>query len=490
MQIIIFFLPQLVLLLSMVLVFGIDLVGSNEKKWLPYLALAGSVISLAIALYLFGWVEVTEQSVLGGMIAIDPFALFFQIFAALVAVIIISLSIEYMEGRSPYRGEYYSFILLASFSISLLSVSADLIMIFIAFEMLSISSYILTGFLRNDGKGSEAAIKYFLYGSVASAMMLYGMSLLYGATASTNLEEIAQSLSGIDSSLRGIIYPALVLLVVGFGYKTVAVPFHQWSPDAYEGAPTPVTAFLAVGSIGGGFAILIRVMLTGLPEFQVNWVALISGLSIMSMTLGNMVAISQKNIKRMLAYSGIAQSGYILIGLVSWSVWKTGNVFDGLSGILIYLLAYLVANLGAFAVVIAVENKIGSNQISDFAGLIKRSPLLASTMVVFLLSLIGIPGTGGFVGKLMVFGAAMKMEYYFLAVIAIINSVIAGFYYLNVIRYMFFQPLDEPAREKIDLARSSLSTVIVLTCIFTLLMGIFAQPFIQFVQASLGLVAY
>ncbi|MCK4490593.1 MAG: NADH-quinone oxidoreductase subunit N, partial [Anaerolineales bacterium] len=386
-----------------------------------------------------------------------------------------------------YKGEYYSFILLASFSISLLSVSADLIMIFIAFELLSISSYILTGFLRYDGKGSEAAIKYFLYGSIASAMMLYGMSLIYGATASTNLGEIAQNLSGIDSSLRWIVYPAMVLLMVGFGYKTVAVPFHQWSPDAYEGAPTPVTAFLAVGSIGGGFAILIRVMLTGLPDFQVNWVALISGLSIMSMTLGNLVAISQKNIKRMLAYSGIAQAGYILIGLVSWSVWKTGNVFDGFSGILIYLLVYLVANLGAFAVVIAVENKIGSNQIPDYAGLIKRSPLLAGTMVVFLLSLIGIPGTGGFIGKLMVFGAAMKMEFYFLAVIAIINSVIAGFYYLNVIRYMFFQPLDEPARDKIQLERS-LSTVIVLTCIFTLLMGIFAQPFIQFVQASLGLI--
>ncbi len=320
-------------------------------------------------------------------------------------------------------------------------------------------------------------------------MMLYGMSLIYGATASTNLGEIAQNLSGIDSSLRWVVYPAVVLLMVGFGYKTVAVPFHQWSPDAYEGAPTPVTAFLAVGSIGGGFAILIRVMLTGLPDFQVNWVALISGLSIMSMTLGNLVAISQKNIKRMLAYSGIAQAGYILIGLVSWSVWKTGNVFDGLSGILIYLLVYLVANLGAFAVVIAVENKIGSNQIPDYAGLIKRSPLLAGTMVVFMLSLVGIPGTGGFIGKLMVFGAAMKMEYYFLAIIAIINSVIAGFYYLNVIRYMFFQPLDEPAREKIQLTRA-LSAVIVLTCALTLLMGIFAQPFIQFVQASLGMVAY
>jgi len=469
------------------LVFGIDLVGSKEKKWLPYLALTGTVMSLAVSFYLFGWVEITAESVLGGMIAIDSFSLYFQMFAAVIAGIIILLSIGYMALRSPYQGEYYSLILLACFSISLLSVSADLVMVFISFELLSISSYILTGFLRKDPKSSEAAIKYFLYGSLASAMMLYGMSLLYGATASTNLIQIAQGLSGIDPGLRGVIYPALVLLMVGFGFKTVAVPFHQWSPDAYEGAPTPVTAFLAVGSIGAGFAVLIRVMLTALPDFQANWAALITGLSIMSMTLGNLVAISQKNIKRMLAYSGIAHAGYILIGLVSWDLWYPGMVFDGVSGVLIYLLVYLAANLGAFAVVIGFEHKLGSNQISDYAGLIQRSPLMAGTMVVFLFSLIGIPGTGGFVGKLMIFGAALRMEYYFLAIIAIINSVIAGFYYLNVIRYMFFQPLDEPQREKIQLPKT-LSAVIILTCVFTLLMGLFAQPFIQFVQASLGLI--
>ncbi len=487
MHIFLFLLPQLILFLSLVLVFGIDLVGSKEKKWLPYLALTGTTISLAVSIYLFGWVEITAESVLGGMIAIDSFSLYFQIFAAVIASIIILLSIEYMALRSPYQGEYYSLILLACFSISLLSVSADLVMVFISFELLSISSYILTGFLRNDPKSSEAAIKYFLYGSIASAMMLYGMSLLYGATASTNLIQIAQGLSGIDPGLRWVIYPALVLLMVGFGFKTVTVPFHQWSPDAYEGAPTPVTAFLAVGSIGAGFAVLIRVMLTALPDFQVNWAALIAGLSIMSMTLGNLVAISQKNIKRMLAYSGIAHAGYILIGLVSWDLWYPGMVFDGVSGVLIYLLVYLAANLGAFAVVIGFEHKLGSNQISDYAGLIQRSPLMAGTMVVFLFSLIGIPGTGGFVGKLMIFGAALRKEYYFLAIIAIINSVVAGFYYLNVIRYMFFQPLDEPQRDRIQLPKT-LSAVIILTCVFTLLMGLFAQPFIQFVQASLGLI--
>jgi proton-translocating NADH-quinone oxidoreductase chain N len=322
---------------------------------------------------------------------------------------------------------------------------------------------------------------------MASGMMLYGMSLLYGATSSTNLVEIAQGLATVDQGLNWVIYPAIVLLVVGFGFKTASAPFHQWSPDAYEGAPTPVTAFLAVGSIGAGFAVFVRVMLTALPEFQINWVALLTGLSIVSMTLGNYVALSQKNIKRMLAYSGIAHAGYILIGLVSWESGVLDSVFDGISGVLVYLLVYLAANLGAFAVVIAFENKTGSNQIKDYAGLIRRSPLLAGTMVVFLLSLTGIPGTGGFVGKLMVFGAALRVEYYFLVVIAIINSVVAGFYYLNVIRYMFFQPLDEPEREKIELP-GSLSTAVIITCIFTLLMGILAQPFIYFVKASLGMV--
>ena len=487
MQILIFLLPQLILFLGVVLVFSLDLVGSNEKKWLPYLALAGALISLAVSLYNFGWAEIGEESVLGGMLALDSFSLYFQIFASSVACLVILISMAYLDLKSTHQGEYYTFILLACFSISLLALSSDLVMIFIAFELLSISSYILTGFLREDPRSSEASMKYFLYGSTASGMMLYGMSLLYGATSSTNLVEIARGLAGVDQGLQWVIYPAIVLLVVGFGYKTASAPFHQWSPDAYEGAPTPVTAFLAVGSIGAGFAIFLRVMITALPDFQINWVGLLTGLSIVSMTLGNYVALSQKNIKRMLAYSGIAHAGYIMIGLVSWESGVFDTVFDGISGVLVYLLVYLAANLGAFAVVVAFENKTGSNQIEDYAGLIQRSPLLAGTMVVFLLSLIGIPGTGGFIGKLLVFGAALRVEYYFLAVVAIINSVVAGFYYLNIIRYMFFQPLDEPQREKIQLP-GSLSTAVVIACVFTLLMGILAQPFIHFVQSSLGMV--
>lgn len=489
MQMLRFLLPQVLLFLTAVLVFGSDLVGRKDKKWLPGLAFAGSLLSLGAAVALLFQDTLPKESILGGMIAVDAFTIFFQIFAAGVSGLVILIAADYMRDKTPYRGEFYVFVLLASFSISLLASSADLVMAYISFELLSIASYILTGYLRNNPRSSEAAIKYFLYGAVASAVMLFGMSLLYGATGSTNLVRIGERLAESEAVIRWAVFPALTMLLAGFGYKIAAVPFHQWSPDAYEGAPTPVTAFLAVGSIAGGFAVMIRVLVTALPDFTLDWTALLMAISMMSMTLGNMVALSQKNIKRMLAYSGIAHGGYMLIGLISWDLFQSTSIFDGLSGVLLYLLVYLVANLGAFAVVIAFELQTKSNEIEDYSGLIKRSPLLAGTMVIFLLSLIGIPGTGGFIGKFLVFGAAMRTEFYALALVAIINSVIAGFYYLNIIRYMFFQAEDDSAGTTIQIP-GSLTAVIVFSCVFTIVMGIFAQPFITFVQSSLSMFSF
>ncbi|MEA2009032.1 MAG: proton-conducting transporter membrane subunit, partial [Chloroflexota bacterium] len=360
MQTLLFLLPQLILFLSAMLVFGIDLVGSDKKKWLPTVALGGGVASLAVAVYLMVGVKLPTEPILGGMLAMDTFGLFFQIFAALVVSLVIISSLGFMWERTPYPAEFYSFILIAGLSIALVAAAADLIMVYVAFELLSITSYILTGYLRDDPKSSEAAVKYFLFGAMASAAMLYGMSLLYGVSGSTNLTVIAGTLQGADASLRWVVYPAIVLLLVGFGFKIAAVPFHQWSPDAYEGAPTPVTAFLSVGPKAAGFAVLMRVLFTALPNFSTDWMALLSAISMMTMTLGNLVAISQKNIKRMLAYSSIAHAGYMLIGLVSWDMWESGSIFDGVSGVLIYLLVYLFANLGAFAVVIAFERATGS----------------------------------------------------------------------------------------------------------------------------------
>ena len=484
MQTLLFLLPQLILFLSAMLVFGIDLVGSDKKKWLPNMALGGGVASLAVAVYLMVGVKLPTEPILGGMLAMDTFGLFFQIFAALVVSLIIISSLGFMRERTPYPAEFYSFILIAGLSIALVAAAADLIMVYVAFELLSITSYILTGYLRDDPKSNEAAVKYFLFGAMASAAMLYGMSLLYGVSGSTNLAAIASALQGADASLRWVVFPAIVLLLVGFGFKIAAVPFQQWSPDAYEGAPTPVSAFLSVGPKAAGFAVLMRVLFTALPNFSTDWMALLSAISMMTMTLGNLVAISQTNIKRMLAYSSIAQAGYMLIGLISWDMWESGSIFDGVSSMLIYLLAYLFANLGAFAVVIAFEKATDSNEIEDYAGLMKRSPVLAGTMIVFLFSLIGIPGTGGFIGKFFVFGAAIRAEFYALVVVAIVNCVISAFYYLNVARYMFFeQPGDNESQIK---PSSSLKVALAVTCVLTLVLGLYAQPFFQLVQKSLG----
>lgn len=484
MQTFIFLLPQVILFLAAVLVFGIDLIGRNDKKWPPYVALTGGLASFAVAVYLMVGFGPSSQPILRGMLAMDTFGLFFQIFSALVVSLVIISSFGYMRERSAYSAEFYGLILIAGISVTLVAAAADLIMIYVAFEMLSITSYILTGYLRDDPKSSEAAVKYFLYGAMASAAMLYGMSLLYGATTSTNLSLIASTLLTVDASLRWVIFPSILLILVGFGFKIAAVPFHQWSPDAYEGAPTPVTAFLSVGPKAAGFAVLMRVLFIALPDFSTDWMALLSAISMMTMTLGNMVAISQKNIKRMLAYSSIAHAGYMLMGVISWDMMKARSVFDGLSGVLIYLLVYLFANLGAFAVVIAFEKATDSNKIEDYAGLIHRSPLLAGTMVIFLLSLIGIPGTGGFIGKLFVFGAAIRADFFILAGVALVNSVIGAFYYLNVARYMFFQQPEEEAQSVIE-PTSGLKIALAVTCVMTLALGLFAQPFFQLAQDAL-----
>jgi proton-translocating NADH-quinone oxidoreductase chain N len=476
--------PLLVLFLTAITILGIDLVGNKKKTWLPHLALGGVLISLAASIYLID-VDLPGNTIFGGTLALDSFWLFFQIFASVAAGVVIASSFVYMQDRTSNPVEYYGLLLIATLAIGLLAASTDLILIYVSFELLSVTSYILTGYLRDDPKSDEAAIKYFLYGAVASAVMLYGMSFLYGISGSTNLAIIASSLLGDHTSMNWVVLPALVFMMAGLGYKIGAVPFHQWSPDAYEGAPTPVSAFISVGPKAAGFAVLMRVLLIALPGFNTDWVALLSALSMMTMTLGNLVAISQKNIKRMLAYSSIAHAGYMLIGLISWNQWESASLFDGISGVLFYLLVYLFANLGAFGVVIAFEQATNSTQIEDYAGLIRRSPLLAGTMIVFLLSLIGIPGTGGFVGKLFVFGAGIRAGFYALVIVAILNNVIAAFYYLNIARYMFFQSPQE-SQDEIKLP-PSLKVAIALACGLTVVLGLYAQPFVQFVKNSFGL---
>ena len=472
--------PPLILLVLGLLLLILDLVGGREgrlRRALPWVTLAGLALALASAVSLWG----REQSLLSGMVVTDPFSVFFQILAVVGCGLVVLSAVEYLKGRTPWTGEFYTLLVFATLAISLAVSATNLLMLYLAMEFLSITSYVLAGFLREDEKSSEAALKYFLYGAIASAVMLYGMSLLYGATQTLDMVAIARAFEGgLDVSFRWLGFPAIVLLLAGFGFKTSLVPFHQWAPDTYEGAPTPVTAFLATASKATGFAILMRTFLTALPQSEVDWVAVLAGISMVSMTLGNLIALKQTNIKRMLAYSSIAQAGYIVIGLACIAL-RAGSQFTGINGVLLYLLAYLFTNLGAFLAVIAFETRTGSNEIADYAGLVKRSPLLAATLLVFLLSLAGIPATGGFVGKFFVFAAAIQVQLYVLAVVAILNSVVAAFYYLNVVKFMFFTPASDEAAVVVP---RPVVWALGVTVAMTLIIGLYPQPFITWASEA------
>ena len=466
-------LPELVLVIAGLVVLGLDLTWRDEEKkeWLPYVALAGLGGALAAVVALWG----REGVLFTGTYTVDPFALFFKVVAVVSTGLVVLSAIEFMRGRTPYRGEFYTLLLFTALAIGLIAAATDLILIYLAIELLSITSYILTGYLREDAKSSEAAIKYFFYGAVASAAMLYGMSLLYGATGATNLRHIAiyfGPASAAPESLRWLIFPALVFMLAGFGFKIAAVPFHQWAPDAYEGAPTPITAFLSVGPKVAGFAVLARVFLTALPSFQPDWVALLASISAVTMTLGNLVAIWQRNIKRMLAYSSIAQAGYILLGVVAASAL-------GMTSLVLYLIIYSFTNLGAFIVVITFSNGGGGDAIEDYAGLSQRSPGLALAMMLFLLSLAGIPPLAGFVGKFYLFAAAMKEGFLWLVLVGVLNSIVSLYYYLQVVRQMYIIP---PRTEEPVPASPALSSALLITMAGVLLLGIYPTPLVELIR--------
>jgi NADH-quinone oxidoreductase subunit N len=476
--------PQLLLLVWALLVLGLDLVVKKAKDGLAYLALAGFVPPLVAAVYLLA--QGTDLYLLSNMVRVDAFSLYFTIIACLAAGLVILASIEYMKARTRYRGEFYGLLLLAALAMTLMAASTNLIMIYLSIEFMSLTSYVLVGFFRDDPKSSEGGLKYFLFGAITSALMLYGMSLMYGATGTTDLLGIAQILATIRATVeptRFLILPAILLMLAGFSFKMALVPFHQWSPDAYEGAPTPVATLLSVGPKAMGFSVLLRVLLTAVPLFNLDWVAILMGISLVTMTLGNLTAMRQTNIKRMLAYSSIAQAGYILVGIVSIGPL---TVTDGLRGVLLYLMAYLFTNGGAFIAVIAFSHVTNSDEIDDYKGLVKRAPALAAMMVVFFMSLAGLPPTAGFVGKLLVFGTAIYAGHYYLAIIGVLNSVISVVYYFNVVRQMFFLPPVED--DRLALPRFPMAAVII-SVILVLLIGLYPQPLIDLASRSFTILA-
>lgn len=432
----------------------------------------------------------TEGEILRhGAFVVDGFTNFFRLISMLTALIVLLTGIQYMRGRTPFKGEFFAFVLFAALAMNLMAGANDLIMIALGIEFLSIVSYLLTGFLRESQESNEGGLKYLLYGSITSAVMLFGLTYVYGAAGTTSLPGIAEVVASPESimvsQINTLVLPALVMVMVGLGFKIALVPFHHWSPDAYQGAPTPVTSFLSVGPKAAGFAVLLRLFTTvfATHSLSVDWVALMSLLAVLTMVVGNLAALRQTNVKRMLAYSSIAQAGYMLVGVAAW---RGSGVFGesstGISAVLFYILAYLFTNLGAFAIVIAVEHQEGSAELEAFDGLIRRAPFLAVAFTVFFLSLLGIPPLAGFVGKFAVFGAAVITGNTGIAVVGVLTGVISVFYYFRVVKRMFFHETegDAPA---IKLAPAATFAVVV-SLVMVFAIGIFAQPFLSIAQEA------
>ena len=440
-------LPEILLVLLGVLVLFIDLYSPESRRrqtgyWAGIGMFLIAAMNLIFAPASSGGLD--DQLVLGGMLRHDDFT---QIFRTMVYIAGGLTSLIAMgDERLRYKGEFYLVIIVASLGAGLMGGAADLVMVFVAVETLSISLYALAGFVRNDERSAESGIKYFLLGSFASAFMLYGFSLLYGFTGRTNIYEIGQVLSDGAVTDPPIII-AMLLVLVGFGFKISAVPFHFWSPDVYEGSPTPMTAYVSVASKAASFAMLLRFFLAVFPpgdllpvggvDYSELWVPTLTLLAVITMTLGNLLALVQRNIKRLLAYSSIAQAGYALMGVAAIATTKGG---DGAAAVAYYMFMYVLTNILVFGCVIVFTNNTGSENIADMAGLGRRSMPLALLMSVGLLSLAGIPPMSGFLGKFLVFRAAVDSGLEWLAVIGVINAIIGLYYYLVVIKVMFFDP--------------------------------------------------
>jgi NADH-quinone oxidoreductase subunit N len=436
------FSPELALFIAAAVVIVVDalipLAGRSayeaRKPLAVFLALCGVAASVAMSAVLIAADEKGDAA--SAMIRVDDFSLFFSFLFAGVAGMIVLGSVDFL-GRSRYHAEYLGLILASAGAMMLMAASIDLIMIFVALETQAIAFYVLVGF-QKDGRSSEAALKYLLLGATSTALTLYGMAYLFGLSGDTGLQGIAQYVSAHGADNRPALVLAAVFLTAGLGFKMAVVPFQMWVPDVYEGAPTPVTAYLSVASKAAGFAVVMRIFLVSLGEGLISsdWANMFAAISAISMTAGNVLALQQKNIKRMLGYSSIAQAGTFLIGLAAVAA-KDPQLELGTSAVVFFLGTYAFTNLGAFMAIIAITQKIKSEQIEDFAGLYRRSPYLALALAACLISLTGIPPTAGFVAKLLVFNSAIEANLVWLAIIGVLNSVISAYYYLRVVLLMF-----------------------------------------------------
>lgn len=479
--------PELIVIVTLCVVLLTHLFARKNSQLMTLLSVTGLFISFYFLTVAIG----TNSSAFSGMLSIDPFATFFKIVIVLSTIVVVMMSrfSNEIKDETKTQGEYYFLLLSMCVGMMFMVGASNLLMMYLTLEMSSLSSYVASGFTRKAKDSSEASLKYLLYGAFSSGIMLYGISIVYGLTGTLDIVGINQVLMQGSSSQLALIV-ATIFILVGFGYKISAVPFHYWTPDVYEGAPTTITAFLSVASKAAGFAMMMRAFKVMFIDSSVvhfpegSW-SFINGvhvqdalmiLAVLTMTLGNLVAIWQDNVKRLLAYSSIAQAGYMLLGLVVLSN-------DGFAAVMIYFVVYLFMNLGAFYVVMLIANKINSEHIDDYKGLGKRMPLLAVSLAVFLVSLTGLPPTAGFIGKWMIFLSLINAKMIGIAVIGVLNSVVSLYYYVRIIRNMFLRadernntvPILYPLEQKILL----LSLLIP-----TLYFGLFFNELLEFAQMS------
>ena len=466
--------PELILsLTAMVLLLLTVLVKKEGKRVIPYLGLAGVALSLFLCFTLWG----KSEYAFNRMVVLDNYSLFLKAIFLITAGLTILMSIRFLKVEGFEHGEYYILLLFATVGMMFMASASDLIIVFLGLETFSLAVYVLAGFFRTNPKSNESSLKYFLLGAFSTGFLLYGIALIYGATGTTNLKGIYDFLRRADLFTDPLLLIGMGLLIVGFGFKVASVPFHMWTPDVYEGAPTAVTAFMSVGPKAAGFAAFLRVFLYSLSSLQTDWVWILWALAVLTMTLGNTVAIAQKNIKRMLAYSSIAHAGYILVAMVAASELSTASI-------LYYLLAYAFMNLGAFAVVILYGRKGEENiLVTDYSGMASRYPLLAAAMAVFMFSLAGIPPTAGFVGKFYIFSAAVKAGYVGLAIIGVLNSALSVYFYLRVTVMMYMRSPDKEPAGGLDFSPGMVIALLI-TVFFTLQMGIFPADYLNLARQS------
>jgi NADH-quinone oxidoreductase subunit N len=483
------FLPEVVLSASIVVLLIAELFSKKKSNLSGYLALLALIITLIFTLKQNSF---EPQVYFFQMVALDPFSHFFKLLLILSALLIIIFSFLSNDLKKvDYKTqEYYSLILTLTLGGFLMVSSTNLLMMYLSLEMVSLSSYVLAGYLKKINRSNEAALKYVIYGGVSSGLMLFGISILYGICGTADIFGISQYLSANPVNLITLLISTF-LIIAGFGYKISAVPFHFWTPDVYEGAPLPITAFLSVSSKAAGFAMMIRFFLvsfqntTPIPGHEglnlyntlqgFEWNHIIAVISVATMILGNFVAIWQDNIKRLLAYSSIAQAGYILLGFVVVSP-------QGISAMIMYLVVYLFMNLGAFFAVIMIANKFGTESINEMKGLGYRAPFLCVSMGIFLFSLTGVPLTGGFIGKFYIFAALINSGYVWLALIGLLNTVVALYYYVKILKNMFLvQPIGNKTRETFSWGYNFVLIVLIVP---TILLGIYFGPLTKLAEYS------